>query len=63
MAIVMTKKGQLPAEREYKGKCYTCLSEFEAKQGDLTYECDYRESSYWGRCTLCNNKVTFEVKR
>jgi len=63
MAITMTKKGQLPAEKKYKGKCYTCLSEFEAQQKDLTYESDYRESCYYAHCTLCHNRVTFEVIR
>jgi hypothetical protein len=63
MSIKMVKKGNLPAEREYKGKCHTCLSEFEALQGDLTYECDYHESSFWALCLLCKNRVTFEVKR
>jgi DNA-directed RNA polymerase subunit RPC12/RpoP len=60
MAIVMTKRGELPAERKYTGRCGTCKSEFEAKQGDLTYESDYHESYYKAACTLCGNLVYFK---
>ena len=63
MAITMTKRGELPAERKYKGKCYTCKSEFEALQKDLKYESDWRDSGYYATCTLCNNRVDFEVIR
>lgn len=57
--LKMTKLGQLPAERKYTGKCSTCKSEYEAKQGDLTYESDFRDSWYTAKCELCRNTVYF----
>ena len=60
MAIVMTKKGELPSERKFTGRCGTCKSEFEAKQGDLEYEADYHSSCYKAPCTLCNSVVYFK---
>ena len=65
MAITMTKKGQLPPERFYIGRCSSCKSEYRAQQKDLTYECDYRESSYVHKCTLagCTTLVCFLEER
>jgi DNA-directed RNA polymerase subunit RPC12/RpoP len=61
MAIKMTRQGTLPGERMYKGTCYKCKSEYEAKQADLYYECDYRESGYKAKCLLtgCSTVVDF----
>lgn len=57
--LKMTKRGQLPAERKYTGKCYTCKSEYDAVQGDLTYESDFRDHWYAATCELCRDKVYF----
>lgn len=65
MTLVMVKEGKLPAEKFYIGRCTTCKSEYRAQQKDLTYECDYRESSYVHKCTLrgCSTLVYFSEER
>jgi hypothetical protein len=65
MTLVMTRRGQLPAEKLYVGTCSKCKSQYRAQQKDLTYESDYRESSYVHRCILtgCNTTVYFSEER
>jgi demethoxyubiquinone hydroxylase (CLK1/Coq7/Cat5 family) len=57
--IRMTKRGELPAEKPYKGTCSTCKSEYIALQGDLKYESDYHDSWYEAKCELCSSTVYF----
>lgn len=65
MTLVMTKEGKLPAEKFYTGRCSKCKSEYRALRKDLTYESDYRESSYIHKCKLkgCDTIVYFLEER
>lgn len=65
MTLVMTRTGELPAEKFYTGRCNKCKSEYRAQRKDLTYESDYRESSYIHKCLLkgCNTTVYFSEER
>ena len=63
--IEMTKRGQIPEEKVFTGRCTRCMSEYKALRKDLTYECDYREASYTAYCQLpgCNSVVYFSQDR
>lgn len=65
MTLVMTVKGELPAEKFYIGRCCKCKSEYRAQRKDLTYDSDYRESNYIHRCILpgCDTTVYFSEER
>lgn len=65
--ITMTKKGELPGEKWYTGKCNFCMSEYRAQKKDLHTEDSYRDGpSHSAECQLagCNRLVYFtkEVK-
>lgn len=63
--LEMTKIGELPAEKFYKGACSKCKSEYRAQQKDLFYESDYRESYWTAKCQLtgCGKIVYFNQER
>lgn len=62
MAIVMTKKGEHPHERTMIGTCMGCMSEYEAKFGDLTHRDYQRETCHIANCQLCSRVVYFKEK-
>ena len=63
--MIIIKRGILPAEREWKGTCYTCKSVIEAKQSELNQiENDQRDGE-WGKakCPVCNSLMNFYPKK
>lgn len=51
----ITKRGTLPGERKWRGKCHNCGSEAIAKQSELTkITHDQRDGSLaWEKCPVC----------
>ena len=58
----MIKRGIMPEEREYRGICFKCGSEYEAEMRELNCDSfDQREPpAYYINCQVCNAKVYFK---
>lgn len=63
MAITMVKKGELPGEKWYIGRCLSCMSEYRAQRKDLHHVSTQRDGDeYTHECQLtgCNRLVYFK---
>jgi hypothetical protein len=51
----ITKKGTPAGERKWVGSCYSCNSEAEAKQSEMTHitSCQREGSFSWEVCPVC----------
>lgn len=58
----IVKRGIPPSERVLQGECTICASVLRAKQQELRYDSDSRESYYSGVCPVCSNLVYFNTR-
>lgn len=60
----ITKKGTLPSERIWVGRCSNCRTEAEAIESELSPKHDQREGSYAQHpCPLCGEEMNFWPKQ
>jgi RNase P subunit RPR2 len=57
MAIKITKRGQLPAEKVYKMTCNSCKTKIEANKGDGEITDDRNESFLVVKCPVCGQGI------
>lgn len=60
----ITKKGSLPSERIWVGRCSHCGTEAEATEGELDTKHEQREGAWANeKCPLCGDQMTFYPKK
>ncbi len=67
MSIKITTPGKIPADKQYRGKCYHCGCEITCKQRDGQFVDDQRDGSFVQvPCPTagCGQKIsTYEVRK
>lgn len=59
MAVVITKRGQLPEKKRYHGKCHYCKTEIDFLAEDATVRYDQRDGNYlMVECPVCVKPIT-----
>lgn len=54
------KKGKLPEDEVYYGKCYYCKTEMKSFRKELKFQSDFRDGDYYYHsCPLCGKTVYF----
>lgn len=57
------KKGVIPGDRLYVGKCHHCSTEVEAKQSELRFTDSLKGPYGSADCPLCQKEMHFDPKR
>lgn len=57
MAIEVTKRGELPGKRQYKGTCSSCRTEVKFLKEDGQISSHRNESIICVECPLCKNQI------